>query len=232
MVSQNRLGSLLLVFLAILAFVISISSILLNLRFNVPLVVSLFALAVSIISIFKNELFQVKLRVLSGDVLFLNNKINPAVDLVLTITFINNGYADTVIEFVALKVTNSKGNKKIYLACNELDTRLFFNIIRQPEANIGNSISAPFSAFPIQPRQSIKKHIGFAWSRSSDFTEWEVENYKFELYLKSSQWKKFKKFSEFEQEMSQSDFNNYTTQESYYMAGFLESSLMRQVNKL
>jgi hypothetical protein len=59
-----------------------------------------------------------------------------------------------------------------------------------------------------------------------------VENYKFELYLKSSQWKKFKKFSEFEQEMSQSDFNNYTTQESYYMAGFLESSLMRQVNKL
>jgi hypothetical protein len=60
--------------------------------------------------------------VLAGDALILNNPSNPVIDLILTISFLNERYTDGVIEFIALKVTNSQGGKKLYIACNELDS--------------------------------------------------------------------------------------------------------------
>lgn len=232
MVSQRRVGIILILLLAVVAIILAIAAIFRGIRDFIPLVVSILALLGSLLSLFKEDLIPFQLRVLAGDVILLNDQPNPAIDLVLTITFINKGYVDGVIEFIAVKVTNSKGHKKIYVACNELDSRVIFNIIRQPQTNTNNIIPFPFSAFPIQSRQSIKKNLGFAWSSLSEFNYWEEERYQFELYLKSSQEKKLKKVAEFIHEMNSSDFNNYINQESYYMAGLLERSLMRQINEL
>jgi hypothetical protein len=232
MVNQRRIGFLLLLLLAVVAIILAIDTTLKDLRYYVSLVVSIIALFCSVVSLFKDDFFPFKLRVLAGDVILLNEPTNPAIDLILTVTFINSGYTDGVVEFIALKVTNSKGNKKLYVACNEFDNRLVFNLIRQPQTKTTNVIPFPFSAFPLPARQSIKKHLGFAWSNVSGFTRWEAERYKFELYLKSSQGKKLKKVFEFTQEMTLDDFNSYNTQESYYMAGVLERSIMKQVNEL
>lgn len=232
MVIQRRTGIVLILFLAIVAIIIALAITFKTIQIYIALVISIIALLGSAISIFKEDFFPFQLRVLSGDVLFLNNQPNPAIDLVLTITFINQGYIDGIVELIALKVTNSKGNKKIYVACNELDNRLVFNLIRQPQTSTSAILPLPFSAFPLHARQSLKKHIGFAWSISSDFTRWEVERYKFELYLKLGQWKKLKKVAEFKHEMTPNDLNTYLNQESYYMAGTLERSLVKQINEL
>lgn len=232
MVIQRRIGIVLILFLAIVAIILALAITFKDIQAYIALVVSIIALLGSLISIFKEDFFPFQLRVLSGDVLFLNNQPNPAIDLVLTTTFINQGYIDGIVELIALKVTNSKGNKKIYIACNELDNRLVFNLIRQPQTSTSAILPLPFSAFPLHARQSLKKHIGFAWSISSDFTRWEVERYKFELYLKLGQWKKLKKVAEFKHEMTPNDLNSYLNQESYYMAGTLERSLVKQINEL
>lgn len=232
MIIQRRIGIVLILFLAIVAIIIALATIFRNIQGSIALVVSIIAILCSLVAIFKEDFFPFPLRVLSGDVIFLNNQPNPAVDLVLTTTFINQGYIDGIIELIALKVTNSQGKRKIYVACNELDNRLVFNLIRQPQTSTNAIIPLPFSAFPIHSRESIKKHIGFAWSISSDFTRWEVERYKFELYLKLGQWKKLKKVAEFNHEMTPNDLNSYLNQESYYMAGTLERSLIKQINDL
>lgn len=232
MASQRRLGIILILLLAVVAVILAIAAIFPGIRDYLPLIVSSIALLASLIALFKEDLFSFRLRVLAGDVILLNTQNNPAIDLVLTLTFINKGYVDGVIEFIALKVTNSKGSKKLYVASNELDNKLVFNIIRQTQTSISNSIFFPLSAFPIQSRQSIKKHLGLAWSSASNFIEWEADRYQFELYLKSSRDKKLKKVSEFYHEMTRNDFNIYSNQESYYMAGNLERSLMKQVNEL
>ncbi|MEW6497504.1 MAG: hypothetical protein AB1589_34125 [Cyanobacteriota bacterium] len=232
MVIQRRTGIVLILILAIVAIILALATTFKTIQIYIALVVSIIAILCSLISIFKEDFFPFQLKVLSGDVIFLNHQPNPAIDLVLTITFINQGYIDGIVELIALKVTNSKGNKKIYVACNELDNRLVFNLIRQPQTSTSAILPLPFSAFPLHARQSLKKHIGFAWSISSDFTRWEVERYKFELYLKLGQWKKLKKVAEFKHEMTPNDLNSYLNQESYYMAGTLERSLVKQINEL
>jgi hypothetical protein len=230
---RQRTTDVFIIFLLLLTIIIfAIYAIFLNLRTFLPLVVSIFAIVGSIVSLFREELFPFRLRVFAGDIIFLNNPSNPIVDLVLILTFINLGYVDGVIEYVALKVTNSKEQKKLYIACNEIDNRSVFNLVRQPQLQISNTVLFPFSAFPLQSRQSIKKHLAFAWSSTSEFTNWEVEHYKFEVYLKLSHWNKLKKVSEFTHDMSFSDFKTYASQESYYMAGVLERSIIKQVNQL
>lgn len=233
MVSQKKIGLLIIILFTIVASIIAINATIKSARDYVSLTIATIAILVAVFSLFKNYLLaDFKLKVLAGDALILNNPQNPVIDLILTVSFINEGHTDGVIEFIALKVTNSKGNKKLYIACNELDSKLVYNLIQQPQAKASGNIPFPFSAFPIPSRQSIKKHLGFAWSSNSSFTDWGIERYKFELYLKSSSWKKLKKVSEFKHEMTLNDFNSYTNQESYYMAGILERSLVKQVNEL
>jgi hypothetical protein len=193
--------------------------------------VSSTALLISIFSAFKNDLFPFHLKVLAGDLILLESQQSPSVDLILPVTFINLGYADGVVESIFLKVTDNKGRIKRYTSLEELDDKLIYQIVYQSKSSETVVINR-FLDFPIPGKQSLKKNISFAWSSNSDFTDWEVNSYTFELYLKLEQDKKWKKFAEFKHELDCKTHSSYLEQKSLYISRLLEPSIIKQVDKL
>src|ERR1051326_7525949 len=70
-----------------------------------PLGLSIASLAVAILSAFKNELFEFAPAVLGSQVIFVQARpIHAKLTVILPLSFINTGYAEGVIEWVAVKL--------------------------------------------------------------------------------------------------------------------------------
>jgi hypothetical protein len=131
---------------------------------------------------------------------------------------------------IFLKVTKNQQKKK-YLPMDDLDEKLVNYLIGRQEKN-ENPVSIPFSGFPLPSKQSVKKYIGFGFIQESEFTKWQEGKYKFELYIKASQWKKFRKFSDFEHLIDAETISALIKQRSFYLQGRLESTLLEQIKEL
>jgi len=221
---------LLLIFLIPLIFIIVFSKPSLEFKDYLTLAISSCALLVALISNFKSEVFSFDLKVLSGAVLLLPVTSSVVNDIILPITFVNKGYFDGFIEMIFLKVTKNQQKKK-YLPMNDLDEELVNYLIGRQEKN-DKPVSIPFSGFPLPSKQSVKKYIGFGFIKESEFTQWQEGKYKFELYIKASQWKKFRKFSDFEHSIDAETISALIKQRSFYLQGRLESTLLEQIQEL
>jgi hypothetical protein len=220
----------LLIFLIALIFIIVFSKPSLEFKDYLTLAISSSALLVALISNFKSEVFSFDLKVLSGAVLLLPVTSSVVNDIILPITFVNKGYSDGFIEMIFLKVTKNQQKKK-YLPMDDLDEKLVNYLIGRQEKN-ENPVSIPFSGFPLPSKQSVKKYIGFGFIQESEFTKWQEGKYKFELYIKASQWKKFRKFSDFEHLIDAETISALIKQRSFYLQGRLESTLLEQIKEL
>ena len=116
------------------------------------------SLAASVLSAFKNELFEFAPRLLGGALLLPQTSPPTAsLQLLLPISFINTGYAEGVIEWVALKLVPSDGGDSfVYEPSLEIDLMKFTQGRRGLHAD---STIGAFHPFPLESKKSVNEPI-------------------------------------------------------------------------
>jgi hypothetical protein len=190
--------------------------------------ISISALIVAFISNFKSEVFDFELKILSGSVLLLPIVLRGNY-MILPITFVNKGYADGFIEMIVVKVTRNY-QKRIYTSSDDHNEESYNALLRFEEKD-DKQTSIPFSGFPLSSKQSLKKYIGFG-IESTEFSEWQEGNYRFELFIKMSQCNKFKQFSKFEHSIEAEKITWFNRGKPVYLQSPLEMALSKQIEEL
>lgn len=192
----------------------------LGVKDSIAIALSLVALVVSLVSSFKNELFDFSLDVIAGN-LILATPTAPShnsLALVFPISFLNLGYGEGVIEDLAVKaVLSQTGQAKLYTPFTEIDIEEFIQGRRRLHAE--NFLEA-FRPFPLHSKEAVKKYILFTQAEHSErypFSPWEAGTYRFEIYAKTSASKKAEKVSEFEKEITQEELDSYFSGNSRYL---------------
>lgn len=198
-------------------------------------VVALLALIVSIASNFKNDLLPFQLKLLAGNTwLYQDNRKVEDTCFILEIFFINQGYADGVIKAILLRLIDPQGREKMYSTADELDAILVREITfdNEPGAERKGTHNL-FGPFPISSKQSIKKFISFQLLKNESQTvEWVDGDYKFEIYIASSEWKSWKKVFEFEHHIDSETLSVCQQQTSYRISGSWSPQLKRDMKNL
>jgi len=185
------------------------------LKVYAPIVISILALIISIVSAFRDKIWPFELKVLAGDIAIVAcgkiGKITNNIPILFPLSFINLGYSEGIIEKIAFKRIDSQENVKIYIPLIEID---FVKLIRRqpPKIHADNMLDV-FSLFSIQPKQSLKKYLVFTQeleSKEYPFSDkWIPGKHNFELYIKTTEWKKPKKICEFEQPITAKAIQDY-----------------------
>jgi len=152
------------------------------------LILSAVALAISLVSAFKEHLFEFHLRVIPGEVTFAvpTAPSHRSVAIILSASFLNEGYGQGVVEWIAIKI--KQGNTvKLYTPIAEVDYEKFIQGRRKLH---GENIRGGFSAFVLHSREGTKKHILLSQEENNPkypFSEWKPGKYEFEIYVKSTE---------------------------------------------
>ncbi len=149
------------------------------------LIISTIAFVISLMSTFKEQLFNFHLRVIPGEITFAvpTAPSHRSVAIVLSLSFLNEGYGHGVIEWVAMKVKQGS-NVKMYTPIAEVDYEKFLQGKRKLHAE---NIRGAFNPFILHSREATKKHILLTQEENNTkypFTEWHSGNYDFEIYTK------------------------------------------------
>jgi hypothetical protein len=164
------------------------------------LAISLLAFFVSILSAFKDELFPFRLLIFA-DKLHLVTTLPPSqssqktVQVLLPITFFNQGYSEGIIQTVSLLVKEERDKTKYrFIPQIEVDMTAF---IQQNKGLNASNILGAFVGFLLEAKHGIKKNIVFMPDIASEkpqFT-WRPGVYHFELYVRVHNEKERKYFS-------------------------------------
>ena len=169
------------------------------------------ALLVSLISAFKSEIFPFALKILVGNIKLTHifDAPDEQVGIILPISFINDGYAEGIIETLTLKVKDEKGNLRVYQPLFEIDYIALIRDIKEFDPAI---ISGEFMQFPIHSKESILKHVFFSQKidEKHPLLQWKPGKYVFSLYIKSSQRKREQKAQEFILNIRKEDLERFS----------------------
>lgn len=180
------------------------------------IVISIIALVLSCIGVFRNEIFPFNLKVYSRDVVApvtdkpqLNN-----VPIALRMLFVNEGYGNGIIDHIILLVTGEKDKStKIYRPTDEIDIAEFVNSGKTIEAYMGKH----FTPFLISGKSSIVKDILFGQEIDNEkypLTNLQLDKYTLEIYIKFANNKKYKLYAtipfEFTKETRDKFLTSYT----------------------
>lgn len=154
-------------------------------EFTFPLLVSAIALAISLVSAFKNELFDFKLHMVPGSITFAvpSSPSHHSFALIYNLSFINEGYGHGIVEWVALKIYSSDGIK-LYTPIAEVNYEKFLQGKRILHAE---NILGPFSPFILGSKEATRHSILFSQEDKNieyPFKEWIPNKYKYELWVK------------------------------------------------
>jgi len=155
--------------------------------FAFPLLVSVVALAISLVSAFKNELFDFKLHVVPGEVTLAVPTLpsHRSFAIIYSLSFINQGYGHGIVEWVALKVHGPDGTK-LYTPVAEINYEKFLQGKRQLHSE---NISGAFGPFILGSKEASKHFILLAQAENNPkypFKEWREGKYRFEVWVKTS----------------------------------------------
>jgi hypothetical protein len=146
------------------AFLVLILSKIIPLVNALPLGISLLALIVSILSSFKNELFPFRLSVFSDGLHLVAAGVIPplsgvTIQVLLPITFLNQGYSESIIKNIRLVVTGEKSRvRKEFLPAFELDMAAF---VQQNKGLNARNVLGAFVGFLLEAKKAVKKDIVF-----------------------------------------------------------------------
>ena len=154
---------------------------------HLPAMISLAALAVSIVSAFKDDIFPFRPRVLLDEVVLAApgpaNRLSPTV--LLPLTFLNDGNGSGTIEGLTLKV-QCDSVAMIYTPVAEIDYTAFITGKRIVHAE---NLRQAFNPFVLGSRAAVVKCILFTQECASaryPFNDWTHGNCSFALYVKHS----------------------------------------------
>jgi len=167
--------------------------------------ISLTSLIISMIVLFKNELLPFHLEVEpSHMVLVATNPPMGGPVVVLVMCFINSGYSDAVVDWVAVAARAETGERIYLLPGGELVWPEFYKtrFVVTPETP-----KSLFTAFLVPARSSKVKAIIFDSKLPGPRPILSVPGkHRFTLYVKTVSWKDVRALASFEREISQEHF--------------------------
>lgn len=207
---RKRIGQIILaIFILLVLYIYLVIKNIISFQDAIPISISVIALFISIISVFKNELFPYDLLVfidnfhlISGGSFY--SKDQKTIQPMPTLTFYNRGYGECPMRNIQMIVKPLKGDVDYsFIPAFEIDME---DLIRQKKGiNVSNAKNT-FCGFILEPKKSIVKTIVFVPLSSKDKPPffWNEDKYKFEIYVQIHGEEKTRKFCEKEIDISKS----------------------------
>jgi hypothetical protein len=155
----------------------------LALAFAVP------ALAIACLAVAKAKMLEFRPEVLGGDVILPRpGRLGERPKLLLPLQFSNAGYAEGIVEWIALRVTidGRTDRSQLLSPVADVDMQRFIQAKRRLEED--NTIE-PFASFALEGRRSVAKFVLFDMAerqRGADPLELRPGRYAFELFVKAT----------------------------------------------
>ena len=147
------------------------------------------ALAMAYVALFKAKTLEFCPEILGGDVILPRPRvIGDRPRLLLPLQFSNRGYADGIVEWLALRLTpDGRSERSLLLSpVAEVDMQRFIQAKRTLE---DESRIEPFAGFALEGRRAVAKFVLFdlaEWRRGAAPLELNAGRYKFELFMKAT----------------------------------------------
>ncbi len=136
--------------------------------------------------------------------------------LIFPLVFLNDGNGSGVIESLSIKI---EGNNsiKLYAPIAEID---FGKYIIEKRKLHTESMIGTFGPFPLHGKESIQKHILFSQEENSEkypLNKWQVDSYKFRIFIKHSHQKKPIEYVHFKRFISKKVLDEYKAGTGFIM---------------
>jgi hypothetical protein len=180
------------------------------------------AFAMASLALVKARMLEFRPEVLGGDVILPRpGGHQDGVKLLLPLQFSNAGYADGIIEWIAIRLTvNGARERSVLLSpVAEVDMQRFIQAKRQLEQE--NTIE-PFTSFALEGRRSLAKFVLFdhAEKRRAGRLELQPGRYSFELFVKAMNTRQPKLERTFEHVLEQEQLDDYRNGSTVYLINY------------
>lgn len=188
----------------------------------VPTAVSLLALALAVLALAKIRTLEFAPEVLAGDVILPRaSRVAGDVKLLLPLQFTNSGYADGIIEWVALRLTiDGRTEHSVLMSpVAEVDMQRFIQAKRRLDTE--NTIE-PFTAFALEGRRSVAKFVLFDVAERPRARPLQLRpgRYEFELFVKSTATRQPKLERTFEHAIEQKQVEEFRNDGTVYLINY------------
>ena len=186
------------------------------------LALSIPALAMAYLALIKARMLEFCPEVLGGDVILpRNQRPQDGVRLLLPLQFSNAGYADGIIEWIAVRVTvDGRTDASLLLGpVAEVDMQRFIQAKRQLEENT----IEPFTPFVLEGRRSAAKFVLFDHAekrRRGEPLHLRPGRYSFELFIKATNSRQPKLERTFEHVIEQKHLEDYSAGSTVYLINY------------
>ena len=186
------------------------------------LALSVPALAMAYLALVKARMLEFCPEVLGGDVILPRNlRPQDGVRLLLPLQFSNAGYADGIVEWIAVRVTvDGRTDASLLLGpVAEVDMQRFIQAKRQLEENT----IEPFTRFVLEGRRSLAKFVLFDHAekrRRGEPLLLRPGRYSFELFIKATNSRQPKLERTFEHVIEQKHIEDYCAGSSVYLINY------------
>jgi hypothetical protein len=180
------------------------------------------ALAMAYLALIKARMLEFCPEVLGGDVILpRNQRPQDGVRLLLPLQFTNAGYADGIIEWIAVRVTvDGRTDGSLLLGpVAEVDMQRFIQAKRQLEENT----IEPFTRFALEGRRSLAKFVLFDHAekrRRGEPLQLRPGRYSFELFIKATNSRQPKLERTFEHVLEQKHIEDYSAGSTVYLINY------------
>jgi hypothetical protein len=180
------------------------------------------AFAMAYLALVKARMLEFCPEVLGGDVILPRpGRPGEGAKMLLPLQFSNAGYADGVIEWIAVRLTvNDRRDRSVLLSpVAEVDMQRFIQAKRLLEQE--NTIE-PFTSFALEGRRSLAKFVLFdhAEKRRAERLELQPGRYSFELFVKAMNTHQPKLERTFEHVLEQKQLDDYRNGSTVYLINY------------
>jgi hypothetical protein len=189
---------------------------------NLALAMSVPALAMAYLALVRARMLEFCPEVLGGDVILpRNQRPQDGVRLLLPLQFSNAGYADGIVEWIAVRVTvDGRTDASLLLGpVAEVDMQRFIHAKRQIEENT----IEPFTRFVLEGRRAVSKFVLFDHAekrRRGEPLLLRPGRYSFELFIKATNSRQPKLERTFEHVIEQTHLEDYRAGASVYLINY------------
>ena len=186
----------------------------------IALPVSLFALALAALALYRLRAFAFSPEILGGDVILPRSSTAGGIKFLLPLQFVNAGHGGGVVHWVALRLTVDGDTSRSMLLSPvaEVDMQSFLRAKRRLETeNV-----EPFTGFALDGKRALAKFVLFepAERRTAPAPRLRPGRYAFELFYKAGAMREPRLERSFEHVLEQKSIEQYEADETVYLINY------------
>lgn len=186
----------------------------------IALLVSLVALALAALALYRLRVFGFAPEILGGDVILPRSSTAGGIKFLLPLQFVNAGYGGGVVHWIALRLTVDGDTSKSMLLSPvaEVDMQSFLRAKRRLE----NENVEPFTSFALDGKRALAKFVLFepAERRTAPAPRLRPGRYAFELFYKAGKMREPRLERSFEHVLEQKSIEQYEADETVYLINY------------